>query len=403
MKSCGVVVEYNPFHNGHYYHLQQARKQTEADCIVAVMSGPFLQRGEPAIIDKWHRTKAALRGGADLVVELPFLYAVQNSDFFSKGAIRILADLGVQAVCFGSESGRIDAFLQTKEQMELHEDTYQETLRKSMAEGLSFPEASRLGYEAIDFPDGAVDMSQPNNILGLSYLKEIAAYAPHMDPVTILRKDSHYHEEDITGTIASATSIRRELLKKQCLTEAAVKSLRKDTVEQLHSYRSMAGVWHEWERYFQLLQYKVGTMEASVLRSIHGVDEGLEYRLKRLMKDAVSFQDFMDKVKTKRYTWTRLQRTLVHILVGTDKETARRELQEEQPPYARVLGMNEHGRSFLKEAKKTTPVPVITQPQQLTHPLLELEERATAAYYAPLAPKQRTALMKREYQAPVIL
>lgn len=213
MKSCGVVVEYNPFHNGHYYHLQQARKQTEADCIVAVMSGPFLQRGEPAIIDKWHRTKAALRGGADLVVELPFLYAVQNSDFFSKGAIRILADLGVQAVCFGSESGRIDAFLQTKEQMELHEDTYQETLRKSMAEGLSFPEASRLGYEAIDFPDGAVDMSQPNNILGLSYLKEIAAYAPHMDPVTILRKDSHYHEEDITGTIASATSIRRELLK----------------------------------------------------------------------------------------------------------------------------------------------------------------------------------------------
>ncbi|MGP4059703.1 nucleotidyltransferase [Halobacillus sp. H74] len=403
MKSCGVVVEYNPFHNGHLYHLEESKKHTEADCMIAIMSGNFLQRGEPAIIDKWHRTEAALKGGADLVLELPFLFAVQHSDYFSQGAVATLAAIGVESLCFGSENGKIEAFTKAYSHMKNNKEDYDLTVRKYLNEGYSFPEASRLGYEAVEFPTNTIDLSQPNNILGYSYVKQILTHAPQMEPLTIQRKNNHYHEDTISGSIASATSIRKELLKQRTLTNQATQSIPNGTAERLTAYKEKTSRWHDWEAYFDLLQYKILTMDESTLRCFHGVDEGLEYRMKRTMKESTSFNGFMNALKTKRYTWTRLQRTLAHILVGTDKEEVRQGLRENPVPYARVLGMTARGKEYLRAAKKQTDIPLITQPQQLEHPVLDLEERASAAYYSVLSPELRVERMKREYGAPVIL
>ncbi|WP_226578445.1 nucleotidyltransferase [Halobacillus litoralis] len=403
MNSCGLIVEYNPFHNGHLYHLEESKKHADADCIIAIMSGNFLQRGEPAIMDKWHRAEAALRQGADLVLELPFLYAVQHSDFFSKGAVQTLAELGVDTICFGSENGRIHAFTKAFDHLQAHQDTYEATVRTYLNEGYSFPEASRLGYEAIEFPTDTIDLSQPNNILGYSYVKQMLTYSPSVKPLTISRKDNHYHDETITGTIASATSIRKEMLGKQEVTDKAASSIPSTTEELLDQYKETQGLWHNWEAYFHLLQYKLLTTDEQTLRGFHGVDEGLEYRLKRAIKEAATFEEFITAVKTKRYTWTRLQRTLAHILVGTDKQQAGGLLRESPPPYARVLGMNDIGKKYLKTAKKQVGIPLITQPQQLKHPLLDLEARASAAYYSVLSPERRVKSLKREYGPPLIV
>ncbi|ARI77587.1 nucleotidyltransferase [Halobacillus mangrovi] len=401
MKACGVIVEYNPFHNGHRFHLEQSRQQSRADCLIAIMSGNFLQRGEPAIMDKWHRAEAALQSEADLVLELPYIYAVEHSDYFSQGAVQTLSEMGVEAICFGSESGEISQFLEAHEHLKRNEGLFNETVKKQLSEGLSFPEASRLGYKAIDLPAESIDLTQPNNILGYSYVKQILLYNDKIVPMTVKRTNSHYHDDTITGDIASATSIRKELLKDHCFTENASRSMPKDTKDQLSKYRERTHLWHEWERYFHFLQYKILTTPESELRKIHGVDEGLEHRLKRTIKRSATFDAFMEALKTKRYTWTRLQRTLVHILIGTGKEEASSLLRLPQPPYARVLGMNKIGREYLNTYKKQMQIPLITQPQQMEHSMLDLEERAATAYYSVLDAENRVDMLQREFGPPI--
>ena len=402
MRACGLIVEYNPFHNGHLYHLEQSKQEADAECMVAVMSGQFLQRGEPAIIDKWHRTEAALRKGVDLVLELPYIYAVEHSDHFSKGAVRTLSEMGVKSLCFGSEHGEIGAFETAYRHLKKHQVAYDLAVRTHLNEGYAYPEASRKAYEEVNLPSDSIDLTQPNNILGYSYVKQILTYDPSMTPLTIKRTGSNYHDEAIPGHIASATSIRKQM-KEHGLSQAAEEAIPDSTVEQLLSYRSKTDVWHDWEHYFHLLHYKILTMSCDELRSIHGVDEGLEHRLKRTIKQATSFESFMNSLKTKRYTWTRLQRTLVHILIGTQKSLAQQLLHKERPPYARVLGMNDTGRQYLNEQKKKMDIPLITQPQQLNQPMLELEERASVSYYSVLKAKDRVACLKREYGPPIMI
>ncbi|RWZ60711.1 nucleotidyltransferase [Halobacillus fulvus] len=403
MKACGVIVEYNPFHNGHRYHLQKAREASKADCIIAIMSGSFLQRGEPAIIDKWHRAEAALNNGADLILELPYLYAVEHSDHFSHGAVSALSEMNAEAICFGSEHGSIEAFLEAYNHMQENKATFDETVQQHLKKGLSFPEASRLGYDAIQLPDNSIDLSQPNNILGYSYVKAIQSYNPTITPLTIQRSQSQYHDPVIEGAIASATSIRNEIKQSGSLTDSVQQALPKETVEKLEQYKAKTGVWHEWEQYFDLLDYKIMTSTEHELRLIHGVDEGLEYRLKRMMKHSTSFESFMKALKTKRYTWTRLQRTLVHILTGLKKEEAQTLLREDKPGYVRVLGMNETGRFYLNEQKKKIDVPLVTQPQKFQHPMLALEEKASISYYSILGRDERKERIQREYGPPVIV
>lgn len=402
MHACGLVVEYNPFHNGHEYHLVQARKKSQADYIVAIMSGNFLQRGEPAIIDKYHRTEAALKAGVDIVLELPFAYAVQSSYYFAKGAIRTLHEFGVSSICFGSEQGNIVAFKQF-DQAAKESNKYELSLKKHLAKGLSYPAAHAETSKSIFGDSSTIDLTKPNNILGYSYVQRVINDNLPMDVLTIKRIDSDYHDEEITGSIASATSIRKELLRTDEMTKDTEHSLPNSTVQALLDYRKRASLWHHWEDYFPFLKYRVLTMTAEQLSRIHLVDEGLEHRILRTVKRANSFEHWMNLMKTKRYTWVRLQRMFVHILTNTTKSMIENIHKKSTVPYIRLLGFTEKGQTYLNQIKKHVNIPLITQVNQLKSQTLQLEERASDTYYSILPSNQQASFYHRELQGPIII
>lgn len=403
MKACGLIVEYNPFHNGHAYHIQEAKTVSGADCMIAVMSGSFLQRGEPAIIDKFHRAEAALRSGIDIVIELPYAYAVQNSDLFAKGSVQSLHEIGVSSICFGSESGDVSDFIASYEIFKEKETIYKETLKYYLDIGNSFPQASRNAYEKIGLTDRAIDLSQPNNILGFSYVKTILDNNLPMKALTIKRTNNNYHDNHITSSIASATSIRNEILENDSITTEVMSTIPEATRNQLQFYKDTSGTWHRWEDYFQLLHYRVMTMSLKELTAIHGVDEGLEHRIKRIAKEATSINDWVEAIKTKRYTWTRLQRMFVHILTNTTKEDIATAKVAASVPYIRLLGLTETGKAYLNFQKKQIAVPVISKLSSKMHPMLSLEEKATNAYYSCLPPAKKNLLRRQELQPPIIV
>lgn len=402
MKACGVVVEYNPFHNGHLYHLNAAKRITGADCMIAVMSGNFLQRGEPAVIDKFHRAKAAILQGVDLVFELPFPYAVQSSELFAKGSIQTLHAAGANFVCFGSESGDIELFLQAYEIRKKESARYHEVFKTYLNKGLSFPEANRRAYQEIGLGGDSIDYSQPNNILGGSYVKEILDHSLDLSPVTIKRKNSGYHDTAISGNIASATSIRKTLLEESSLSAEILQTIPESTAAQMNAYKQTAGIWHDWEHYFPLLHYRVMTMDVKELEHIHGVEEGLEHRIKQTARSASSMSEWISLIKTKRYTWTRIQRTFVHILTSTTKADIAKIRNIPDVPYIRVLGMNQKGRAYLNKVKKNLPVPLISRIYGSPDPVLKMEEKAAHAYYAVLQPAARNTLFDQEQKGPVL-
>lgn len=399
MKACGLIVEYNPFHNGHVHHIEEARKRTNASVIIAVMSGSFLQRGEPAFIDKHHRTKAALQSGVDIVVELPYAFAVQSSNLFAQGAVQILHALKVAHICFGSESGDTDAMNKAVAQYIHHESTFSATLRKHIQKGLSYPKATEKGYEAIGMD--MIDMKQPNNILGFHYMKTILKNNFPIEPVAIQRLHNHYHDESIEHSIASATSIRKSALQTNGLKEVK-QTIPPASFDVLHTYQTITNTWHHWEAYFPYLYYKLITTETKALQGLHSVDEGIEHRLKKHIQKANSFEQFVDAVRTNRYTTARIQRMCTHILTNTTKQEI--DTFTSKPiPYIRLLGMNQTGQQYIRQIKKQINIPIVSNLNKKTAPLLYLDEKATNVYYSIFSPKIRESLRKQEFQLPIIL
>lgn len=398
MKACGVVVEYNPFHNGHLYHLQKAKELTKADVMIAVMSGNFLQRGEPAIIDKFYRTKAALAAGADIVIELPYAYAVQSSELFAKGAILSLHELGISSLCFGSELGEIGPFLKLFSQLEKNKQTYDETIKKLLQKGNSYPKANSEALQKLGIAN--LDMMKPNNILGFSYIKTILQNNLPIEPFTIKRVYNDFHEEEITNEIASATSIRKELVEHH-FSEKVKKSVPPFSIEQLQYYEKKTKKWHTWDEYFPYLIYQIMTKSTDELAFIHGVDEGIEKRLNKLFHHVQSFDELIHKIKTKRYTYVRLQRMFVHILTNTKKEEVKVITDKDSVPYVRLLGMSETGRMYLNERKKEITVPLITSLSKKYKELTYLDERASQIYYSILPVELRNELWKQEFALPL--
>lgn len=402
MNSCGLIVEYNPFHNGHVYHIQEAKKQTNADCMIAVMSGSFLQRGEPAIIDKYHRARAALSIGIDLVVELPYAYAVQNSDLFAKGAVQTLNAALVNSICFGSESGHIEPFHEAYNVMQTHDELYQSILKQELNKGKSFPKAHEIAFQQLpNFQSNHfLDLSAPNNILGYSYLKEILDHGLNILPYTIKRTKSGYHDTSIQSEIASATAIRKSILEHETIPKNTMPD---STYNELIAYEQKTSHLHFWEAYFPLLQYRVLTMSIEELNDIHGMDEGLEYRIKQTAKEAQSIEDWITKVKTKRYTWTRVQRLFTHLLTNTKKSDMSSIQKTTQPAYIRILGMNHRGRAYVNQYKNDFSLPILTRYSKKQPELLSIEERASHAYYSILPPNIKKKLYQQELSGPIIL
>ncbi|WP_243289986.1 nucleotidyltransferase [Bacillus sp. FJAT-47783] len=401
MNALGLVVEYNPFHNGHLYHLTESKKETKADVVIAVMSGYFLQRGEPALISKWTRAKMALRNGVDIVVELPYAYSTQSAELFAKGAVSILDSLYCQSLCFGSELGKIEPFLKTRSLLKEKQPQYETILKKVLQQGYSYPKAKSIAFaQVMDGEKELVDLSQPNNILGYQYINAIETLQSEIEPRTIKRIGGGYNDEALhETTISSATSIRKALFETKDLSSlrAYVPS---PTYEHLYEYEQSYHLFHRWENYFPYLKYAILTKSTDELANIYEMEEGLEYRMKAKIKEADSFYPFIEAVKTKRYTWTRLQRVCVHILTNTKKDWMKEAGLLLRAPYIRLLGMNKKGQKYLKHMKKKIEVPVIAKLSAYDLPLLHLDIKAANVYALAIHKHNQTDFLNKEYSTP---
>ena len=363
MKAVGLITEYNPFHNGHAYHAQQAREVTNADVVVSVMSGNFVQRGEPAIFNKWRRTELALAGGVDLVYELPFAYAVQPAHIFAKGALMILHDLGVREVVFGAEHADLD-FIQLAR-----------VAHKQLTDNQEFKQDYRQTY-ATQFNDVLADIigfriESPNDLLGFAYANAVIelGWSDEMKLTPIQRIQADYHDVDLpTGEIASATALR-----------AATGDVSRYASPQAAEWLAQGPETAPWsERWFDLLKYKVLTTPVEQLDAIYQLNDGLAYRLKRLIETdlMIDWETFQTTFKSKRYTQARLQRTLLYTLLQiTEEEMAN------VRPYLRLLGSNTTGRRYMKQQRDTITLPNLNKvgKDDLTD-LLRLDFRAGQLY-----------------------
>ncbi len=379
MKVVGLIVEYNPFHNGHLFHFQQALQETKADACVAIMSGNFLQRGEPAVVSKWARTKMALSAGIDLVLELPTAYCTQNAELFAYGAVSALDSLGmVDFLCFGSESGDISWIKNLADHLTDEPHEFKLSIKSLLSKGVSYPKAYAKAA-AILMPDAEARLEQPNNILGLNYVIALNRLQSTIEAHTIPRIKAGYHQSDISDSqIASATALRKLIF------ENSIDKIKDfvpfSTYEILMDEQEMGRFPLSWEKYFPYVLHSILSKDISELARIHEMEEGLEHRLKRMQLQSTHFYSFMDQLKTKRYTWNRLQRILLNLLLNLSKEEMDGFRTKEGIPYLRVLGFNEQGRVLLHEAKGRSKIPLVTKTASHSHPMLDLDIRASHIY-----------------------
>ncbi|ALV20711.1 MAG: nucleotidyltransferase [Carnobacterium sp.] len=376
MKSCGVIVEYNPFHNGHLYHLHQAKEQTKADVLIAVMSGNFLQRGEPAIVDKWTRTQMALSAGADMVIELPVAFSVQPADYFAKGAVALLHSLGCEHLCFGAETGDAQEYQAVAEFFVKESEQIEERFKELQNNGTTYAAQMQQVLSEL-LPAQALDQTTPNNILGLAYAKENAKYAHPMTLHTVKREGAGYHDQEVSSKeFASATAIRRKLidspLRLEALTELA-EVMPENSREALKTAAFLS-----WENFWPYLKYQLTIQSVAELRTVYQMTEGIEYRLKEKVKEAETFEHFISLVKNKRYTWVRLQRLCVYLLLDVKAEEMMKELQF--PKALHILGFSHEGQQYLNQMKKKASLPLLTNIQQKNACLWKLDIKAGEVY-----------------------
>lgn len=379
MKAVGVVVEYNPFHNGHLYHMKQSKIQTNADVSIAVMSGHFLQRGEPALVDKWHRTKMALLNGIDIVIELPYVFSTGNATHFAQGAILLLDAINCDTFAFGSEQGTIQPFLNTYSLIEKHQEEYNTLIKQFVTTGVSYPQSLYMAYEKLKQkePRKYIDLSQPNNILGYHYIEAANRLKLPIKPVTIQRIQAGYHDSiDTDSTIASATGIRKAIFEQQSL-EQILTYIPQATLMQLEDWKTKYKTFISWELLWPLLRFAILRNTPEQLTLFADVTEGIEFAIRKAAKKSDTFAEFMSNLKSKRYTWTRLQRMVTHIYTGITKEQLH---QFSQPTYIRLLGMTSKGQAYISENKKHFKLPLISRVASTKDPMLELDIRASEMY-----------------------
>ncbi|SOB92312.1 predicted nucleotidyltransferase [Ureibacillus xyleni] len=379
MKAVGVIVEYNPFHNGHFYHIKESKKETEADITIAVMSGQFLQRGEPALVDKWHRTKMALLSGIDIVIELPYVFSTGHATHFAEGATQLLDAIQCDSFAFGSEQGTIQPFLNTYSLLKKYDDDYNALIKQFVSTGLSYPQSLYMAYEKLKKLEEKdyIDLSQPNNILGYHYVEAASRLNLSIKPVTIQRIKAGYHDSIFKdSSIASATGIRKSLFESLSLDE--IKNyVPTTTFTQLQEWKDKHTQFVNWDTFWPLLRYAIIRNTPEQLTQFADVSEGIEHALMKAARKSHSFSQFMTTLKSKRYTWTRLQRMITHIYTGITKDALQ---QFSKPTYIRLLGMTSDGQKYLSENKKDFKLPLISRVASTKDAMLQLDLRATEMY-----------------------
>ena len=404
----GIIAEYNPFHNGHAYQIEQARLLTGCDFLVVVMSGDYVQRGAPAVFDKYTRARMALACGADLVLELPVACSCASAEFFASGAVSLLDGLGcVDFLCFGSESGDLQSLMEPARILAKESPVFQEALRRGLSLGLSFPAARKEAFRACASNPDILDL--PNNILGIEYLKALLQRESSIKPVTIKRKGQGYHDTLLDSGFASASGIRRFLKQEEAPLSAlpALKESLPDPVMEVLK-DTLAHTLPVWEEDFSmLLRYELLRQSASDLTRYADISPDLGRRLKNCADKFSSFSEFVALVKTKDVTYTRITRALFHILLNLTGEDTRNAVAM---PYARILGFRKDHSRILGLLKENSRIPIIPKAADyktyLTpdlQPLFEKDLFAANLYETIAAAKQKRAFLHDLKRSPVIL
>lgn len=401
MQAVGIVVEYNPFHNGHAYHLKQAKQVAQAEIAIAVMSGSFLQRGEPAMVDKWTRTQMALASGVDIVIELPYVYSTASATDFAKGAIALLSAIRCDSFVFGSEDGSVQPFLNTYHLIKQHREQYDAYVRSSLQTGASFPKSLHYAYEQLtqNHPAPYINLAQPNNILGFHYIEAADRLGSPIQPLTIPRVAAGYHDNLKEGSsIASATGIRKELAETGSL-QGVKNVLPKASYTHLWNWHKRYERFASWEAFWPLLQFTIIRHSPNELTRYAEVTEGIEHTLLKAAKTSDTFKIFMEKIKSKRYTWTRLQRMLTHIYTGFTKEQLH---TFDTPTTIRLLGMTTKGQQYLGLYKKEFTLPLISRVAATDDKMLAIDLHATEIYNFSVEYGGTQYKLPKDYQTPPI-
>jgi predicted nucleotidyltransferase len=350
MKILGIVAEYNPFHNGHKYHIEKAKELTGADYTVVVMSGNFMQRGEAAIMDKWQRSRLAVENGADLVIELPFIFACNKAQTFASGAVDILAALGVTHIAFGSESGEIDKLKNLVELLDDRNDEIANETAIAMETGCSYAKGTEIAVSKVLGDEYVSLMLDPNNILAVEYLKRIHEKKYDIEAVTVKRHGSGYYDSNKSAGMAGATVIREKVL---CGQEVSP-YVPENTLSSLLSDKINEKI--QKENAFMLIKNDIVRSSADELSKVYHVGEGLENKLKKEIIAARNYDDFVGRIVSKRYTQAAIKRMLAYVMMNL-KETEPQRLL-----YARVLAAGMEGRKLIKLLKKDeiSQIPLIT-------------------------------------------
>lgn len=351
MKITGIVCEYNPMHNGHIYHIDRTRKNGSTH-IIALMSGSFVQRGEAALMDKHRRAFLALKGGADLVIEIPAVYCLASAEFYARGAVSVLNSLEcVDEISFGSECGSTDLLYKAAEAVR---SISRSDIESKMKSGMTYPAAATSLINEMYGSELADIISSPNNILGVEYLNALCFLDSDIKPFTVKRTGAAHDSDNISGKFASASYIRKLIHDKENFSSFVPEYVRD---EYYNAYS--AGKTSDMKNLERVILYKLRTVSPSELASVPDVGQGLEYRLKQAA-DSQTISELLERVKTKRYTMARLKRILLNMLIGITSDDLKI-----LPPYARILAFNERGREILALCKESR-IPVMTSLSKLS-------------------------------------
>lgn len=350
----GIIGEYNPFHNGHLYHIAKSKEETGAQYVVCVISGNFVQRGDTSIINKWAKAKMALEGGADLVIELPTIYSISSAENFAEGAIKILNSLKiVDTISFGMEANDVSILNNIANVLYAEPKEYTTMLAHELQKGNSFPKAreNALLMYLNDIKKYANVLSGSNNILGIEYLKALKRTKSNITPVGIKREKVLYKDQYMVDEFASATAIRRMLMTRQF--DDVRKSIPKTSYKILGEELKQGHYVLDLFKFEKEILYQLRKMTVEEIKKLPDVSEGLENSIKNAADSCNSLNELINIVKSKRFTQTRIMRILLYALLEIDKkqmETSRKII-----PYTRVLGMNEKGKQLISEITKANP------------------------------------------------
>lgn len=411
MKTVGIIAEYNPFHNGHAYQIATAKKITGADYCIVIMSGDFVQRGAPAIMDKFIRAESALANGADLVIELPVYYSTSSAEYFASGAVALLDKLGVaDTLCFGSECGDIETLYALSEALLNETPEFKNVLKQQMKLGATYPQARNhaLSVTAPHLTGSLSVLQSPNNILGLEYIKALKRRGSKIQPHTLSRLGAGYHAASLEASYSSALAIRESIRQRNEI---------RFIEEQIPS-----NVYALMEKSFLqtfpilpddlslLLPYKLLLEQSHGYISYLDIDAAFSDRLTRTLPSYTDYTSFCEQLKTRNMTYTRVSRNLLHILLDIFQKDMESFRKEDYTYYARLLGFKKEAEPLLGAIKERSAIPLLSKLADAENlidtnngtKMLDADLRA-GHIYSLLVQQRYGGTLQNEYQRQIIV